>query len=158
MSELCRRYGVTRTGYYAWKRRGLTTHDEQDRWLLNRIVAVYQASDGTYGSPRIQRALAQAGCRVTAKRVARLMRENGLKARAAKLSAQWIPLFVFCTRNSTLSLGVAGAVLSILSLCGDYGTVEAQDAEPVATPAPSIEIFSLTLDRIHGGLPRATSA
>lgn len=85
MSELCRRYRVTRTGYYAWKRRGLTRHDEQDRWLLNRIVAVYQASDGTYGSPRIQRALAQAGCRVAAKRVARLMRENGLKARAAKL-------------------------------------------------------------------------
>ena len=48
-------------------------------------MGIYLASDGTYGSPRIQRALAEAGNRVSAKRVARLMRENGLKARAAKL-------------------------------------------------------------------------
>ena len=55
-----------------------------------------------------------------------------------------------CTSNRAPSLGVAGAVVSILFLCGDCGTVVAQDAEPVATPARSIEIFSLTSDRIHG--------
>ena len=85
MSDLCRRYGVTRGGYYAWKQREVTCHDEQDRWLYSRIQAIHAASAGTYGSPRIQGALAEAGHHVGGKRVARLMRENGLKARAAKL-------------------------------------------------------------------------
>lgn len=53
--------------------------------LLKRIQAVYAASDGTYGSPRIQRALSEAGMKVGRKRVARLMREAGLRARAARI-------------------------------------------------------------------------
>jgi putative transposase len=85
VSDLCRRYGVTRGGYYAWRQREATCHDEQDRWLYSRIQAIHAASAGTYGSPRIQGALAEAGYHVGGKRVARLMRENGLKARAAKL-------------------------------------------------------------------------
>jgi transposase InsO family protein len=85
VSELCGRYGVSRAGYYAWKKRAASPHEEQDRWLYTRIVGIHAASDGTYGSPRIQRALAEAGYPVSGKRVARLMRENGLKARAAKL-------------------------------------------------------------------------
>ena len=85
MSELCQRYGVSRAGYYVSTRREASHHDEQDRWLYARIQAIHIASEGTYGSPRIQRALAEAGHHVGGKRVARLMRENGLKARAAKL-------------------------------------------------------------------------
>ena len=46
---------------------------------------MYAASDGTYGAPRIVRALRQAGIRVGRKRVARLMQQAGLKARATKL-------------------------------------------------------------------------
>lgn len=85
MSELCSRYRVSRAGYYAWKQRAASQHSERDRWLYGRIQAIHLASEGTYGSPRIQRALADAGQHVAGKRVARLMRENGLKARAAKL-------------------------------------------------------------------------
>jgi len=58
---------------------------DQDRMLLTRIQAVYTASEGTYGSPRIWGVLRQAGMRVGRKRVARLMREAGLRARAASL-------------------------------------------------------------------------
>jgi len=46
---------------------------------------VYAASDGTYGSPRIQRALKGAGVKVSRKRVARLMAQAGLRARAARV-------------------------------------------------------------------------
>ena len=53
--------------------------------MLRRIQAVYAASEGTYGSPRIQRALEDAGLKVSRKRVARLMRQAGLKARAARI-------------------------------------------------------------------------
>jgi transposase InsO family protein len=58
---------------------------DQDRMLLTRIQAVYAASEGTYGSPRIWGVLRQAGISISRKRVARLMREAGLRARASRL-------------------------------------------------------------------------
>jgi len=50
-----------------------------------RIVAIYRASEGTYGAPRICRVLRDADVPVGRKRVARLMREGKLRARAAKV-------------------------------------------------------------------------
>lgn len=52
---------------------------------MTRIQAIYAASKGTYGSPRICRALINAGEAVSRKRVARLMRQAALRARAAKV-------------------------------------------------------------------------
>jgi putative transposase len=43
--------------------------------------ALFEASDGTYGSPRIQQALFTGGYRMSRRRGARLMREDGLRAR-----------------------------------------------------------------------------
>jgi putative transposase len=85
MKALCARYGVSRAGYYAWRRRESSRHDREDARLSVRVRAIFQASAGTYGSPRIHAAVQQAGWRVGRKRVARLMRESGLKARAARL-------------------------------------------------------------------------
>lgn len=85
MSLMCRLYGVTRAGYYAWKRRGPSARAEEDERLRERIHQIYQASRATYGSPRIHQALRAVGERVGKKRVARLMRDSGLKARVAKL-------------------------------------------------------------------------
>ena len=82
---MCERYGVSRSGYYRWKGKGPSAHAEQDRDLLGRIQKIYAASQGSYGAPRIERALRSAGIRVGCKRVARLMREAGLKARAVKI-------------------------------------------------------------------------
>jgi putative transposase len=53
---MCKRYGVSRSGYYRWKRKGLSAHADQDRELLGRIQKIYAASQGSYGAPRIQRA------------------------------------------------------------------------------------------------------
>jgi putative transposase len=82
---MCALYGVTRAGYYAWRGRGESARRGQDRGLLSKIHAVFERSRGTYGSPRIQRALVTAGERVSRRRVERLMREAGLRARAVKL-------------------------------------------------------------------------
>lgn len=49
------------------------------------IRAIFEASEGTYGAPRMHAALAETGIRVGRKRVARLMREAGLKARSARI-------------------------------------------------------------------------
>ena len=53
---------------------------EQGRTLLKRTHGVYAASEGTYGSPGICAVLRQVGTRVSRKRVARVMREAGLRA------------------------------------------------------------------------------
>ena len=71
--------GLSRAGYYVWQQHQPSVHSEQDRKLLSRIQAVYAASEGTYGSPRIYGVLQQAGIAVSRKRVARLMREAGLR-------------------------------------------------------------------------------
>lgn len=84
MTRLCRRYGVTRAGYYAWRRRPESAHAEQDRQLsvvIHRLFAVHQER---YGSPRLHEALCRRGWHVSRRRVARLMREAGLRAKAVR--------------------------------------------------------------------------
>ena len=85
MRRLCALYDVTRAGYYAWRGRGESPRRGQDRRVLSTIRALFEGSRGTYGSPRIHQALRAAGTRISRRRVERLMREGGLRARAAKL-------------------------------------------------------------------------
>jgi len=85
VSRLCALYAVTRAGYYAWRRRPLSARAAQDRTLQQRIQRLFQQHRGTYGSPRIQRALHAEGCAVSRRRVARLMRTAGLRARVARI-------------------------------------------------------------------------
>src|SRR5438034_4135137 len=82
---MCALYGVTRAGYYAWRGRGESARRGQDRIFLGAIRGIFEQSRGTYGSPRIHRALVGTGLRVSRRRVGRLMREAGLRARAATL-------------------------------------------------------------------------
>ncbi len=76
---------MTRGGYYAWCRRPPSVHALEDKRLLKRVRAVFDASEGTYGSPRVHATLQLAGLRVGRKRVARLMRQADLKARSARI-------------------------------------------------------------------------
>jgi putative transposase len=54
----------------------------QDRTLLVQIRTLFTQHHGRYGSPRIHHALQARGITVSRRRVARLMREDGLRARA----------------------------------------------------------------------------
>lgn len=58
---------------------------QEEQGLRRRIGVIFEASEGTYGSPRIHAALEQAGVKIGCKRVARLMRSEGLKARSARI-------------------------------------------------------------------------
>ena len=80
---MCRVYGVTRAGYYAWRERPVSTRARRDVALKRHIERVHQDSRGTYGSPRVYRELKDRGVEVGENRVARLMRRHGIKARAA---------------------------------------------------------------------------
>lgn len=80
---MCRLYGVTRAGYYAWRARGPGIRAAQNAVLVEEIVRVHTASRTLYGSPRVHRQLQREGFRVGENRVARLMRRHGIKARVA---------------------------------------------------------------------------
>lgn len=78
---MCKVMGVTRSGFYAWKKRPKSVRARADDQLAAEIAAAYEKSRKRYGSPRIHRALRKKGIRVGAKRIARLMREGGIVAR-----------------------------------------------------------------------------
>jgi transposase InsO family protein len=78
---MCRVLGVTRSGFYAWKKRPKPARVKADALLAVTVAAVHQRSRKVYGSPRVHEELKARGVRVGRKRVERLMRENGLEGR-----------------------------------------------------------------------------
>jgi putative transposase len=79
ISRLCSVLGVTRAGYYAWRRRP-SPRQLADSELSMLIGRVFVESLETYGAPRIHAELREAyGVRVGRKRVARLMCQLGLE-------------------------------------------------------------------------------
>lgn len=81
VTVLCSVLEVSPSGFYAWRKRPLSARASSDAQLALQVTAVHKRSRRTYGSPRIHRDLRARGVRVGRKRVARLMRENGLEAR-----------------------------------------------------------------------------
>ncbi len=82
---MCRLYGVTRAGYYAWRSREGSKRARENERLADRIKLVHRRSRGIYGSPRVYQVLRGEGCRVSENRVARIMREEGIKGRVATI-------------------------------------------------------------------------
>jgi putative transposase len=78
VATMCRVLGVSPSGYHAWTRRTPSRRACEDAVLRDRIVAIHAAAHGTYGAPRIHAELAAEGVHVGRKRVARLMRAEGL--------------------------------------------------------------------------------
>jgi putative transposase len=81
ISFMCRQLAVSRSGFYAWKVRKPSEHATDDATLTVEIGQVHRASRGRYGSPRIHAELHARGRKTSRKRVARLMRHQGLQAR-----------------------------------------------------------------------------
>jgi len=69
---------VSRSGYYAWARRGVSTRARADETLTAQIATIYTCSRRTYGAPRVHAERRAGGVRCARKRVARLMRAAGL--------------------------------------------------------------------------------
>jgi putative transposase len=81
---MCRVLDVSVSGFYAWLKRGPSERSRQDSVLLVEIEKSHKASRRNYGSPRILRDLRDLGYRVGEKRVARLMRETGIRAKTCR--------------------------------------------------------------------------
>lgn len=73
------------SGFYAWQARpAASPRAQQDIRLRHHLRVVHGASRGAYGSPRLHQVLRQAGHRIGRNRVIRLMRVEGLWARARR--------------------------------------------------------------------------
>lgn len=75
---MARMLGVSPSGYYAWLTRPASARAVEDRRLSALIRAAHAASRAVYGAPRVWADLRDRGLSVGRKRVARLMREQGL--------------------------------------------------------------------------------
>jgi len=78
--RLCLVLGVSESGYFAWRHRGPSQRQLDDMVLLAHIRSQFKLSHETYGSPRMHVELCEDSVPVGRHRVARLMRDNGLKA------------------------------------------------------------------------------
>jgi transposase InsO family protein len=81
---LCDVLGVSRSGFYAWKKRSPSERAKKRARLATAIAATHKKSKRRYGSPRIHRALRENGVRVSRKTVEKVMRENGIVARSKR--------------------------------------------------------------------------
>jgi len=76
---MCRVLGVSTSGYHAWRNRKPSRRACYDEVIMDQIRTFHTKSRGTYGTLRIHADLIETGIQVSRKRVARLMRQAGLK-------------------------------------------------------------------------------
>lgn len=101
---MCGAFGVSRSGYYAWLRRPESQRKADDKALSELIKTIHEESRGEYGSPKIHEELRRRGTRCGRKRVVRLMRKDGLRAKTIRKFK--------ATTNSKHTLPVAENVLN----------------------------------------------
>jgi putative transposase len=81
---MCRVLEVSRSGYYAWLKHPESKRDKDDKALSQEIFEIHQESFCTYGSPRVYRELKRRGKHIGEKRIVRLMRKDGLRAKTKR--------------------------------------------------------------------------
>ena len=91
---MCRVFGVSPSGFYAWHWREPSARALEDARPTARIRTYHARSKGAYGAPNIHMDLRDEGIRVGRKRVARLMKADGLRGVCRR---KWI---VTTTRNA----------------------------------------------------------
>ncbi len=84
VGRMCTLLKVSRSGYYTWLKRPESRRSLENRALEDKIRVFHAASHGIYGSPKIHRDLIDDGVRCGKNRVARIMREAGIRSRTKK--------------------------------------------------------------------------
>jgi len=101
---MCDALSVSPSGFYAWRSRPESPRNIANRALLVDIRRVHAQHRERYGAPRIHAELRAEGHAISRKRVARIMRQHGIQARAPRRSRA-------CTTDSKHSLPVAENLL-----------------------------------------------
>ncbi len=103
MKMMCRAFSVSRSGYYIWEKQLKSLRLEENKKLADAIKTIYDDEKQRVGSPRITKRLNASGCAVGRNRVARIMRQEGWRAKGVKKFK--------ATTNSRHSLPVAPNLL-----------------------------------------------
>jgi putative transposase len=77
--RLCRRLGVSRSGYYEWLGRPPSPHADVDQQLQEKVQRYFAQGRGTYGTRRMKHLLAHEGLQVSRRRIGRLLAQAGLR-------------------------------------------------------------------------------
>jgi hypothetical protein len=77
---MCRVLDASLSGFHDWLRRPESPRAAEDRALVAKIQAVHSESRRTYGNPSVHASLKAKGYRIGRNSVARLMRENDIRA------------------------------------------------------------------------------
>src|SRR5258706_8043221 len=81
VERMCRLLNLSRSGFYAWRKRGLSKRAQSNESLTKEIREIYGEGRGEYGSPTIYNTLREKGFLVNHKRIESLMRAIGLRAK-----------------------------------------------------------------------------
>lgn len=81
---MCQVLQISRSGYYAWRKRPLSRREMANQTLVEQIRVIHRESLETYGSPRVYSELLQRGIGCSQNRVARLMQRHGIQARQSR--------------------------------------------------------------------------
>ncbi len=84
VAKACQLLEVSRSAFYEHVKHLPSARALADAELAKRIEAIHEASRGTYGWPRVHRALRREGIHASRKRVARIMRQKGLIGRCRR--------------------------------------------------------------------------
>ena len=84
VKTMCRVLKLSRSGYYAWLKRLPSAHEKRGQELTELVRKEYVGSYGIYGSPRIHAAFRREKIRLSRKRIARLMKREGVQGVAGR--------------------------------------------------------------------------
>ena len=104
VNRLCLMLGIRRSSYYAWTKRKPSQQEQNNQALIEHIRRIHKKYRKTYGSPRMYVQLKKEEIPCSQKRVARLMRQDGLKGQRKYRKV--------ITTNSKLDFPVAPNVLN----------------------------------------------
>ncbi|WMJ73496.1 IS3 family transposase [Cytophagaceae bacterium ABcell3] len=100
VEKMCRTFNVARNSFYEWKKEKQLKLAQQRAILLKEIKTVHELSNGTYGSPRITLDLRKKGFAVSRPRVARIMKDHGIRSVVSKK-------FKVCTTDSNHGFSIS---------------------------------------------------
>lgn len=84
MTMMCRCLSVSRSGYYAWRKRSVSERAQRRELVSLAVEAAYYDFKKRYGAPRLTVELNEGGIPCSLNHVASLLKEKGLRARNGK--------------------------------------------------------------------------
>jgi putative transposase len=84
VSLMCKVFGVSKGGYYGWRKRDNSAKDAKELKLLRAIEDVHRSSRKNYGSPRVYQQLKGMGHEVGKTKVERTMKKHGIRAKTKR--------------------------------------------------------------------------